>query len=177
MSQVVVDSSTLILLSKCSLLQKFCDVFKVITTETVKNEVASSDLVQKYPDAALLADLISKEVIQVFSLHPLDKKLLPISLHQGEEEALFLSVKLGNVLFATDDGKAIKAARFLRIPFIITPKIVVQLYQFQEIPLKKARQALEKLGKIGRYPPEILSEALLKLLEDTHGKTNHHQDT
>ena len=177
MNQVVVDSSSLILLAKCSLLQTFCDLFEVIITETVNTEVASDDLIQKYPDAALIEELISKESIQVFSLNPEDKKSLPISLHKGEEDALFLAVKLGNVLFATDDGKAIKAAKFLRIPFIITPKIVVQLYQFQEIPFKKARQALEKLGRIGRYSPVIISEALLALLEDTHGKTNDHQDT
>ena len=34
---------------------------------------------------------------------------------------MMLAIKLGRSLFATDDGKAIKAARFFKIPFIVTP--------------------------------------------------------
>ena len=106
-----------------------------------------------------------------------DRLTLPLSLHKGEEDALLLAVKLGRLLFATDDGKAIKAARFFKVRFITTPKIVVELFRLQKISFKKARGSLEKLGKIGRYSPEIIADALVSLMEEKNGKTNNHKDT
>ena len=91
--------------------------------------------------------------------------------------ALLLAVKLGRLLFATDDGKAIKAARFFNVPFIITPKIVVELFRLQEISFKKAHESLEKLSKIGRYSPEIIADALISLMEIEDGKANNNKDT
>ena len=90
---------------------------------------------------------------------------------------MLLAIKLKRALLATDDGKAIKAARFLKVPFIITPKIVVELFRLQKISFKKARESLEKLGKIGRYSPEIIADALVSLMEEKNGKTNNHKDT
>jgi hypothetical protein len=60
-------------------------------------------------------------------------------------------MNLDRSLFATDDGKAIKAARFFNIPFIVTPKIVVELFRLEKISLKRARESLEKLSIIGRH--------------------------
>jgi len=177
MPQMVVDSSTLILLAKCSLLQIVCDLFDVIVPRAVNIEVASEDLVKNYPDAALISDLTSKGAIKVQRIDKRDRLGLPLSLHKGEEDALRLAVKLGRLLFATDDGKAIKAARFFKVPFIVTPKIVVELFRLQKISFKKARESLEKLGKIGRYSPEIIADALVSLMEEKNGKTNNHKDT
>ena len=78
---------------------------------------------------------------------------------------------------ATDDGKAIMAARLLKAHFIITSKIVVELYGLRKISLKKARESLEKLGKLGRYSPEIIAEALIWLMGEKNGKTHNYQDT
>ena len=176
MAQMVADSSALILLAKCSLLEIVCNLFDVIVPKAVTIEAASEDLVKNYPDAALISALISKGAIKVESSGS-DKLPLPISLHRGEEDAFLLAIKLGRSMFATDDGKAIKAAKFFKVPFIITPKIVVELFRLQKISFKKARKSLEKLGKIGRYSPEIVADALVSLMEEKNGKTNNHKDT
>jgi predicted nucleic acid-binding protein len=164
MARIVADSSALILLAKCSLLEIACDLFDVIVPKAVSIEVASEDLVKNYPDAALISDLMSKGLIKVQSPGS-DRPPLPLSLHKGEEEALLLAIKLDRSLFATDDGKAIKAARFFNIPFIVTPKIVVELFRLQKISFKNARGSIEKLSKIGRYSPEIIADALISLME------------
>jgi hypothetical protein len=169
MAQMVADSSSLILLAKCGLLEIVCNLFEIIVPQAVNIEVASEDLVKNYPDAALIADLISKGAIKVQSPGG-DTLLLPISLHRGEKDALLLAIKLGKSLFATDDGK-------VKVPFIITPKIVVELFRLQKISFKKARKSLGKLGKIGRYSPEIIADALVSLMEEKNGKTNNHKDT
>jgi len=176
MARIVADSSSLILLAKCSLLKIVCDLFDVIVPKAVSIEVASEDLVKTYPDAALISELISKGAIKVQSPGN-DRFSLPLSLHKGEEEALVLAINLDGSLLATDDGKAIKAARFFNIPFIVTPKIVVELFRLQKISFKKARESIEKLGKIGRYSPEIVADALISLMEKEDGKTNNNKDT
>jgi len=176
MVQLVADSSALILLAKCSLIEIVCGLFKVIISKSVLAEVASEDLVSNYPDAVLISDLISKGAIIVRS--PGNRRFdLPMRLHHGEEDALLLTTKLRGAIKATDDGKAIKAARFLKIPFIITPKIVVELFRLQKISFKKARESLEMLSKIGRYSPEIIADALISLMEEKNDKTNDHKDT
>jgi hypothetical protein len=84
---------------------------------------------------------------------------------------------LDRSLLATDDGKAIKAARFSNVPFIITPKIVVELFRLRKISFKRARESLEKLGKIGKYSPEIIADAFISLKEKEDGKADNHKDT
>ena len=88
-----------------------------------------------------------------------------------------MAINLDRTLFATDDGKAIKAARFSNVPFIIAPKIVVELFRLRKIPFKRTRESLEKLGKIRRYSPEIIADALISLKEKEDGKANNHKDT
>jgi hypothetical protein len=63
---MVADSSALILLAKCGLLEIVCDLFEVIVPPVVTAEVASRDLVRKYPDASLISDLISKDTRRAF---------------------------------------------------------------------------------------------------------------
>jgi predicted nucleic acid-binding protein len=168
MMRIVADSSALILLAKCGLLENVSELFQIIVPAGVIAEVASEELVKNYPDAALISNLTSKGSIQVQK--PSSQQTpLPVSLHSGETEALFLAMGLTGVVLATDDGKAIKAARFAKIPFIITPKIVVELFKLGTISFKKARDSLEKLARIGRYSPEIIAEALLSLKEAKNG--------
>jgi len=175
-SLMVADSSALILLAKSNLLEIVCDLFDVIVPKAVSIEVASEDLVKNYPDAALISDLTAKGLLKIQSPGNA-RPPLPLSLHKGEEEALLLAIKLDESMLATDDGKAIKAARFFNVPFIITPKIVVELFRLQKISFKKARKSIEKLGKIGRYSPEIIADALISLMEKEDGKADNHKDT
>lgn len=176
MVRVVADSSALILLAKCGLLEIVCDQFELIVPPAVTAEVASEDLIKKYPDAALISELVSKGAIMVESPESAGFPL-PITLHRGEKDALLLAARLEGSLFATDDGKAIKAARFLRVPFIISPKLIVELFRLKKISFAKARESLEKLSKIGRYSPEIMAEALIFLMEEKDGKADNHKDT
>jgi predicted nucleic acid-binding protein len=175
MLQIVADSSSLILLAKCSMITDFCDHFEVIVPFSVIAEVASEELIRRYPDASLISELVMKGALRVRS--PDVDFALPLTLHRGEQDALRIASSLANCLLANDDGKAIKAARFLKIPFVITPKIVIELYKSERISFQKARNAMEKLGKIGRYSPEIIADALLKLVEEKNAKANNGQNT
>jgi predicted nucleic acid-binding protein len=103
------------------LLEIVCDLFDVIVPKAVSLEVASEDLVKKHPDAVLISHLMLKKAIKVQSPGS-GRPPWRLLLHKGEEEALLLAINLDRSLLATDDGKAIKAARFSNVPFIITPQ-------------------------------------------------------
>lgn len=176
MKKIIADSTALILLAKCSVLEIFCTHFKVIVPKSVVDETATPELVQNYPDASLIQDLLTRGVIKVE--HAVSNELnVPITLHSGERDALIIAFNSKDTLFATDDGKAVKASRFLNIPFIITPKIVIDLYKLETISFNKAKKSIEKLDKIGRYSPAIIAEAILSLMEAKNGKTNDNKNT
>lgn len=77
----------------------------------------------------------------------------------------------------TDDGKAIKACRYLKVPFIISPKVVTDLYRLGKIGMMEAKHSIEKLGIIRRYSPEIISEALIRLKEVRDVETNNRKSS
>ena len=87
MTLMVADSSALILLAKCNLLEIVCDLFDVIVPKAVSIEVASEDLIKNYPDAALISELMSKGTIKIQSPGR-DRAPSPLSLHKGEKETL-----------------------------------------------------------------------------------------
>lgn len=176
MTCLAADSSTLVLLAKCGVLEIVCELFRVVVAPSVADEVAGESMMRKYPDAVLISSLISEGSIGIRD--PGSGKIATsLALHQGERETLLLALNLADALFASDDGKAIKAARFLRVPFIITPKLVVELYRLEKISYRKARQSLEKLCEVGRYSPEIIAGALALLMEEKDGKTDYHTRT
>lgn len=172
MKSLVLDSSAVILLAKCGLLDIACAAFELFVPPSVVSETASKELAKKYPDAAFVMDLISKALIKT-ALPAATKPRIPLSLHRGEADALSAALALPNSVLATDDGKAIRAARFLKIPFIVTPKIVVELFRLRKISFLEARRAIEKLGKVGRYSPDIIAEAMFLLAEVRNGKTDN----
>ena len=57
MAKIVTDSSALILLSKCNLIEKLCNSYDVFAPSSVISEVASDEIIEIYSDAALVAEL------------------------------------------------------------------------------------------------------------------------
>lgn len=168
------DSCSLILLSKCGLLYSIAESFRIIIPKAVFREVVNKDILKKYSNADVILNLVSEKVIKVSKIDTrMDK--LSMSLGKGESEALLLSKQTANSILLTDDGKAIKACRYMKLPFIISPKIVVELYRLGKINFNKTKGSIEKLRIIGRYSPDIIAEAILKLEEIKYAKTNNSQ--
>jgi hypothetical protein len=49
----------------------------------------------------------------------------------------------------------------------------VELFRLGKIDFNKAKSSIEKLRIVGRYPPDIIAEALLKLEEIKDAQTNN----
>ena len=168
------DSCSLILLSKCGLLCILAESFQIIIPKAVFNEVVNKDTLKKYSNAEVILNLVSEKGIKVAKIDMRVNKL-SMSLGKGELEALLLSKQTANSILLTDDGKAIKACRHMKLPFLISPKIVVELYRLGKINFTKTKGSIEKLRIIGRYSPDIIAEAILKLEEIKYAKTNNSQ--
>jgi predicted nucleic acid-binding protein len=176
MNKIITDSSVLILLEKCGLLETLCDAYKVIAPSSVIDEVASPELQSQYLDAKAIYDLVKSEKVIVHS--PKSPNIdFPVTLGLGEKDALLLAHEIDKSLFATDDRKAIKTAKYLNLPFIITPRIIIDLFHSKKIQRKQARQSIEKLSIFGRYSPDIIAHALLTLSEETNDKADNHKIT
>jgi len=171
---LIMDASSLILLGRCSLIEVLSQVFSVIIPQGVFNEVVNEETLRQYTDANIISELVKNKKIEVVSVER-QKFQYPITLGEGELEAIILTRQMKNAVLVTDDGKAIKACRYLKIPFIISPRVVIALYQLERISFLEAKASIDKLRIIGRYSPEIIAEALIRLEEIKNVKTNNRQ--
>lgn len=164
MRVVVADASSLILLTKCSLLRKYANRVELITSRVVVDEVASSSLQRLHPDAVEIARAIADGVLGAKPVR--SRKKLPLTLGRGEAAAIRLFVEEDAALVLTDDGRGLRTCRLLSIPFTTTPRVTVDLHRVGDVSTVEARRALEKLAVIGRYSSEIIAAALTALKED-----------
>ena len=56
MAKLVTDSSALILLSKCNLIEKLCNSYEVFAPSSVISEVASGEIIETYINDNCLTD-------------------------------------------------------------------------------------------------------------------------
>ncbi|RJQ59460.1 MAG: hypothetical protein C4530_09150 [Desulfobacteraceae bacterium] len=80
------DSSALILLAKCNLLDCFSALATLIIPPSVFDETASEDLAARYPDAVIIADLVYRGNIRVEAVE-IEKPDMPLTLNRGESDA------------------------------------------------------------------------------------------
>lgn len=166
MNIIVADSCALILLAKSGLLKALTGFRRVIVPAAVFEEVVNQDTIEKFPDAKSISDMTLRGSIEMVSRELPDRKP-PITLGKGAWAAIRLAQEMGEgAVLATDDGKAIKTCRFLNLPFIISPKIATELFRHGCIERPLAKAAIEKMRIEGRYTPDIIAEALLKLQGD-----------
>lgn len=163
MKVIVADSSSLILLAKIELLELFSSSCELYIPTSVFDECVQNVDRVKYPNAYAINYLVENHSITVASATK--RKDLPLKLDKGEEEAIQLMLELHADILASDDGKAIKVCKLLKIPYVVTPKIVTELYVKKTITLVKAKESLENLRIWGRYSPDIIARAFLELTE------------
>lgn len=171
---VIADASSLILLGKCGLMEILSKEFRVAIPRGVFGEVVNEETLGQYPEAKIISELVDSKEIEVISIEK-QKLKLPIVLGEGETEAIILTRQMENAILITDDGKAIRACKYFRIPFMISPKVVIDLYRLGEIDFTLAKASIEKLRIVGRYSVEIIAEALIRLEEERDVKTNNRE--
>ena len=159
--KIVFDASTLILLAKTDLLRDALGEFEAVIPEKVREEC----LVKIDHAALLIKTLISErkiEVVKVQNEVKLREMKRDFKIHDGEAEALMLSVSLGCPL-AVDDWPTIKACRVLGKPFSTAIHFLINLATSGRLDEKSALAKLDGLSVYGRYNGKILEDAAARL--------------
>ena len=168
----IMDSSTLILLAKCGLLDIFIDNLKsqLIIPKAVEAECTSK---KDTFDAKLITQRIKEGKIQVQTINNLKiyKKLMrDFNIAKGEVEALTLCLEKIQLLL-TDDKKAINACKILRLPFATAPDVLIRAYEKGLIKKVYAMSIFDKLMRYGRYSKDIIQDVKDRLMEGKNAKS------
>ena len=169
---IVADSSTLILLAKLELLDKFiaaykpCSISPAVYEEcTGKRGAFDALLIEKKVKDAMISVEIPKE-------RAVRELAGSFNLGEGEAQSLALAIERKSPV-ATDDGKAIRAARIFSLPFVTALSFIVSLAGWGEIQRSEAKEVIRRLEKVGRYRKEIIEEAFKEV---EHGEGHDHED-
>ncbi|MGH9784589.1 MAG: hypothetical protein ACRD88_10410 [Terriglobia bacterium] len=161
----VFNASTLILLARAELLEKFLNGVgqPVAIPKEVERECCA---VKQSLDALLIRKAVDEKRIRVIAVR--NRKLVErlrgdFPLGNGEAEAIALAVSENASVIGIDDKQAINACKLLRIPFTTAVAILIGMHEKHLIPTDEALSKLEALGRFGRYKTAILSEARSKL--------------
>ena len=162
MKLIIADASSLILLARVDLMEILLEEFRVVIPEAVYEECVNEETLKRFPDALAIQQWVQDKKLEVRKAN-LRKAEFVHLMSQGEREALALSLEHSESTLLCDDGKAIKIARYLKKPFIISPLVVLDLYKLEKIAYETAKKAIEKLSIIGRYLPNLIADVFLML--------------
>ena len=153
---LVSNSSTIILISKITLLQKFLDEVKSVSiTNVIYEEVLKKDSFENL----IIKKEVEKGRIKIVRIE--EKRYSHIikqfKLDEGEASAfaLYNNGKYKAVL--TDDKELIKICKINNVPFISAMAIIAALFRKKIISKNEALEKMENLQGYGRYSNEIYS--------------------
>ena len=155
--ELVFDSSTAILLAKIQLLSMAAEKFRIIFSETVKEETTKKE---DSFDSKLISKLIDENQIKAVKANnsKVNKLVQDFNIGIGEAEALQLA-KEKNCILATDDGPCIKVCKILDVRFTTAIHFLICFYEDGLLDKKIALEKLKMLEKYARYNYDIIKDA------------------
>src|SRR3990167_211254 len=153
---IAIDSSSLILLAKLSILDKFLQNLK--TKLVITDEVGMECILKSTFDAKIIKKRIEEETInkkRINNRNICNKIMEDFNIGKGEAETIALCLE-NKLEIITDDKKAINACRVLKIKFTTIPNILVEMCRKNIIAKSQTETYAIKLEGIGRYKKEIM---------------------
>lgn len=159
----IFDSSTLILLAKIEILDRFLKDYKgeVIISRKVEKESTN----KKTFETLLIKKKIKEGRIKVKHIQSgkIKKFMEDFNVNSGEAEAIILALKNKGAILATDDKNAINACKLLNISFINSLNILIRAKEKNLMTMEEAKTKLDKLSKYGRFKKSIIEDARRRL--------------
>jgi len=162
MKLIVADASSIILLARADLMAVVLEEFQVAVPERVYEACVNEETLKRFPDALAIQQWAYDKKLEIKRVDAQKYKFLH-KVSQGEKEAIALSLEYSESILLTDDGNAVKIAKYLKKAFIISPLVALDLYRFEKISYETARKSIEKLSIIGRYLPNLIADVFLML--------------
>lgn len=163
----VFDASTLILIAKIDLLDRFLDATgkEVAIPAAVEAECCGG---KKTLDALMIQKALDESRIRVKCVRnrKLVRKLqVDFNLGRGESEVIALAVEEKALLVGIDDMHGINACKLAGIPFTTAVAILVRSCEKGLVDRGDALDRLSALARYGRYRTSILEDARRRLEE------------
>jgi len=162
---IVFDASTLILIAKAELLERF--LAGVNLPVTIPREVEKECCgTPRALDALIIRKALEEsriEAVTVKNRRLVAKLRADFSLGKGEAEAIALSLSERAQLLAIDDKNGINACKLLGVPFTTAVGILIRSRARGLLEGPEALAKLALLVKHGRYKNSIIDDARLKL--------------
>lgn len=157
MKILVADTAPLIFLAKLTLLDVLCERISLVIPMEVADEATRR---QDLPDAAYIQRFIEEKRIVVERVR--SKTVVAFqkqwALGLGESSALLLA-QAKHITILTDDYAAMRVAKVLRLSFLTTPLLIVEMKKQGLIELELAQAKLDRLRELAWVNPEILAAA------------------
>ena len=162
---IVLDASTLILITKIELLDAFLASVhqQVVVPREVARECCSA---KKTLDALMIQKALDESRIKVLAVKNnrlIAKLSSDFSLGKGEAETIALAMKERAALIGVDDKNGINACKLLGIGFTTALGILIRSYEKGLIQRSGAVAKLDSLAAYGRYQVSIIEDARLRL--------------
>lgn len=163
MNLIIVDSAPLILLAKLSLLDRVGHRFFLVVPSEVAHETTCR---QDLPDARYIQELIKEGYLHVEKTN--HQRTVNFQkewdVGAGEASALVLAIEKKGVVM-TDDFAAMRVAKVLRIPFVTTIDILLELHRHKFISRNLTLAKLSELKKHAWISPHYIATAIKKIEE------------
>ncbi|HIH10507.1 MAG TPA: hypothetical protein HA254_07630 [Candidatus Diapherotrites archaeon] len=172
-SLVISDSSSLIIVTKCGLLNYLCSRFKVEIPQAVFDETVTEGKKLQKVDALLIEGALEEGKLEVKAITAAKAKetrfIEKLGLGEGEKEAIILYLQRKAALLLVDDCHGIKAAKLLGINWATVPAIIVGFARDGAISRQEAMECLRIAQEKGRYRVDFILDAFREL-EKTGGQ-------
>ena len=157
MKILVADTAPLIFLAKLTLLDALCERVSVIVPSEVAEEATER---QELPDAVYIRKLIDLKKIAIASVPARSVAVFQKQwgLGRGESAALLLAQAKPTAIL-TDDYAAMRVAKTLRLSFVTTPLLIVEMKKQGLISAELALAKLERLAEHAWLSPDVLAAA------------------
>ena len=158
--KIVSDSSTLILLVKAGLFDKFIKDRQIIIPISVYNETIKMGKEKGYKDAYILEKFMRENKIKVVRprQHTYQKIQKLFGLSAGERDTIAIAIDSKIKYVLCDDKKAINACKILDLKFITSLDILLAMYKMNKISREEANKSIDKLDEFGWYNLELIKK-------------------
>ena len=158
--RIAIDSCSIILLSKATVLEVFAKKYNLFITEIVYDEILRGKD-KKFIDALLIEKLVSEKKIKTIKARSdIVKKIIEdFNLGYGEAETLALVLEKRCDVIVTDNKQGRKTAIIYDLGLVGSIDIIISLYKLKIISKDKALQALGELRKFGWFQDYLIDNA------------------
>ncbi|MBI5002854.1 hypothetical protein HZC31_05685 [Candidatus Woesearchaeota archaeon] len=160
MKKLLIDSCSIILLAKASVLEKLAEVHEATITSAVAEEVLAGKK-KLFADALLLDRLLNeKKIRNVFHPKEITEKIMnDYNMGKGEASIIAVGLKEKEIIIVTDNLQGRKVAKVFELPLVGSIECIVSLYKNKKITKEKAKESLEILKKEGWFQSYLIEDA------------------